>query len=155
MIMAGDYLMFLAGATDLELLFSDPQIDEQLLLEIRALVEDTFINNMAENPITMRTELEPDVMLQPQVVTIPPLPEGVVFELKPHVINVLPKFEGKPSDDPILHLTAFHEFCMATKPRDVTEDQFKMRAFGFTLIGDARSWYFRMSTGSLDTRTVA
>jgi len=100
---------------------------------------------------TMREELEPDLTARPFGVTIPLLAEGVNFELKPGVIHWLPKFEGKLTDDPIMHLKAFHEICMASKPANVTEEQFKMRAFGFSLKDDARSWYYRMLAGSINT----
>src|SRR3978361_2397980 len=100
---------------------------------------------------TMKEELEPDLTATPLVVRIPELNAGVNFELKPAMIHMLPKFEGRLTDAPIMTLTALHKKCMATKPQNVTEEQFKMRAFGFSLKDDAKSWYYRMPAGSIDT----
>ena len=82
---------------------------------------------------------------------MPALANGVNFELKSGVINLLPKFSGLAGEDPIMHLSEFHDVCMGTKPSNVTEEQIKMRAFGFTLKDAARAWYYHLPAGTIDT----
>ena len=40
---------------------------------------------------------------------------------------------------------------MRMKPANITENQIKMRAFGFTLLDAADDWYYSLPTGSIDT----
>ena len=82
---------------------------------------------------------------------VPALATEFTFELKSGVINLLPKFHGLPGEDPIMHLGEFHDVCMGTKPSNVTEEQIKMRAFGFTLKDSARAWYYHLPSGTIDT----
>ena len=82
---------------------------------------------------------------------LPPLAQGVIFELKSGVINLLLKFHGLPGEDPIMHLNQFHDICMTMKPVNVSEEQIKMRAFGFTLKDTARAWYYHLPTSTIDS----
>ena len=75
--------------------------------------------------------------------------EGISFELKSGVINLLPKFHGLAGKDPIMHLSEFHDICMCSNPGNVIEEQIKIRAFGFTLKDTARNWYYHLPTGIL------
>ncbi|KAE9622427.1 hypothetical protein GP644_24155, partial [Parasedimentitalea maritima] len=40
---------------------------------------------------------------------------------------------------------------MSMKPANVTEEQIKMRAFGFTLKDAADDWYYHLPSGSIDS----
>src|ERR1044071_2484112 len=100
---------------------------------------------------TLRERTMPNLTNQPQVVIVPPLAQGVTFELKTGIINLLPTFHGLSNDVLIMHLNEFHDLCMGTKPVNVTEEQIKMRAFGFTLKDAARSWYYHFPAGSIDS----
>jgi hypothetical protein len=40
---------------------------------------------------------------------------------------------------------------MCSKPSNVTEEQIKMRAFGFTLKDAARNWYYHLPAGTVNT----
>ena len=50
-----------------------------------------------------------------------------------------------------MHLSKFHDICCCSKPGNVTEEQIKMRAFGFTLKDNARQWYYLLPSASIDT----
>ena len=106
-------------------------------------------NGQAEQ--TLRQLMNPDLTQQPLAVTVPALNAGVNFELKSGFIHLLPKFHGLSMDDPIMHLSEFHDVCMCSKPSNVTEEQIKMRAFGFTLKDGARNWFYHLPTGTIDT----
>ena len=100
---------------------------------------------------TLRELMNPDLTHQPLAVTVPALDAGVNFELKSGFIHLLPKFHGLSMDDPIMHLSEFHDVCMCSKSSNVTEEQIKMRAFGFTLKDGARNWYYHLPSGTIDT----
>ena len=95
--------------------------------------------------------MNPDLTQQPLAVTIPALGQGVNFELKTGFINLLAQFHGLSEDDPIMHLSEFHDICMCGMPGNVMEEQIKMRAFGFTLKESARNWYYHLPAGTIDT----
>lgn len=66
-------------------------------------------------------------------------------------INLLPRFHGLSMEDPIMHLSEFHNICMCSKPSNVTEEEIKMRDLGFTLKDVARNWYYHLSSRTIDT----
>ena len=137
-------------ASNHPLLEFDPEAGRTHLRNLRQALENLRINNMAENR-TLRDLTNPNLNQQPLAVTVPALNEGVTFELKSGVINLLPKFHGLAGEDPIMHLSEFHDICMCSKPSNVTEEQIKMRAFGFTLKDAARNWYYHLPAGAVNT----
>ncbi|XP_073525467.1 uncharacterized protein [Phyllobates terribilis] len=135
--------------TNSPLLDFDSEIERTHLRNLRQALENLVVENMAAR--TLRELTAPNLAQQPLAVVVPPLDVGVSFELKSGVINLLPKFHGLAGEDPIMHLGEFHDICMCSKPANVTEEQFKMRAFGFTLKDTARNWYYHLPAGSIDT----
>ena len=130
-------------ATNQSTLEFDPEIERTHLRSLRERI------TMAGR--TLRELTNPDLTQQPLAITVPPLEQGVTFELKSGVINLLPQFHGLAGEDPIMHLSEFHDICMCSKPSNVTEEQIKMRAFGFTLKDAARNWYYHLPTGTITT----
>ncbi|KAK2356661.1 hypothetical protein QL285_093989 [Trifolium repens] len=56
------------------------------------------------------------------------------------------------NDDPWDHLSKFLETCQIQKvPKNVTEDQKKMRLFAFSLTGPAKDWLQCLPRGSIAT----
>ena len=100
---------------------------------------------------TLRQLTAPDLTQQHLAITLPAIGANVNFELKSGLIHQLPKFYGLSGEDPIKHLSKFHNVCMSMKPADITETQIKMRAFGFTLLDAADDWYYGLPAGSIDT----
>ena len=143
-------------ATNSVLFEFDPEIARTIHFErnfLRNLQEDIqaiVIETMAGNQ-TLRQLTAPDLETQHLGITLPALDEGVHFELKTGFINLLPKFHGLANEDPIMHISEFHDICLCSKPSNVTEEQLKMRAFGLTLKDAARRWYYLLPTGSIDT----
>src|ERR1044071_3650453 len=127
----------------------------QSTLEFDPEIERTHMRSLRERIMmagrTLRELTNPDLTQQPLAITVPPLEQGVTFELKSGVINLLPQFHGLAGEDPIMHLSEFHDICMCSKPSNMTEEQIKMRAFGFTLKDAARNWYYHLPAGTVNT----
>ena len=77
---------------------------------------------------------------QPLCIQYPQL--TVPFELKSGLIHLLPTFRGLAGEDPHKHLKEFHVVCSTMKPREVTEEQIKLRAFPFSLVDKAKDWLY-------------
>ncbi|GJZ38347.1 uncharacterized protein Tco_0584538, partial [Tanacetum coccineum] len=54
-------------------------------------------------------------------------------------------------EDPHKHLKEFHVVCLTMKPREVTEEQIKLRAFPFSLADKAKDWLYYLPSGSITT----
>ena len=56
----------------------------------------------------------------------------------------IPKFKGKPREDPSEHVTMFHLWCSSNF---LHEDSICLRLFQHTLIGPAVKWYIELPRG--------
>ncbi|KAL4287353.1 hypothetical protein AHAS_Ahas19G0177700 [Arachis hypogaea] len=72
-------------------------------------------NTMAEPPrrITLKEAGAPDITLQPVQVRYPNL--DAYFELETGMINLLPKYNGLPGEDPLKHLKDFQVVCSTAR----------------------------------------
>ena len=57
----------------------------------------------------------------------------------------IPKFEGKPGEDPSEHVTMFHLWCSLNS---LHQDSIRLRLFQRTLIGPAMKWYIELPRGT-------
>ena len=71
------------------------------------------------------------------------------WAIKPHIINILSKFHGHSSENPYTHLKTFAQECEAFKPRETDMERAKLRAFRFTLEGNAKLWYNGLLNNSI------
>jgi hypothetical protein len=55
----------------------------------------------------------------------------------------IPKFEGKPGEDPGDHVTMFHLWCSSNSLKD---DSVQLCLFQRTLIGGAAKWYIELDS---------
>ncbi|XP_074277105.1 uncharacterized protein LOC141600756 [Silene latifolia] len=106
---------------------------------------------MANDTRTIREIRARNYDEQPLCITYPPLGANANFELKVLFIHNLPKFHGQAGNDPNRHLSEFHMMCEGAIPNGVTEDQFKLRAFPFSLMDGAKDWLFYLTPGSIRT----
>ena len=60
--------------------------------------------------------------------------------------SYIPKFNGKPSEDPKSHVMNFHLWCSSNYLMDVS---IRLRLFQRTLIGVATKWYIELLQYSL------
>ena len=139
-------MVFTRRSNSLPSSFTDPEI-EHTLARIRkgkkVLIEEEY-EEEEPTPLTMSGDKSLEALTAHKVdqstgaITFPPLAEGKKFELKTGIVHLLPKFEGLSSEDPINHLEAFEEICVALKPSDVSDDDMKLRAFSFSLKDKAK-----------------
>jgi hypothetical protein len=74
------------------------------------------------------------------------------IEIKLGLLNVLPKFHGRSTEDPYNFLNEFIKICKVQKrPENVTEEQFKLVAFPFSLTGAANQWLSSLPPNSITT----
>jgi hypothetical protein len=57
----------------------------------------------------------------------------------------IPKFDGKPGEDPNNHVMTFHLWCSSNSLMD---DSIRLRLFQRTLTGSATKWYIELPRGS-------
>jgi len=57
----------------------------------------------------------------------------------------IPKFEGKPGEDPSNHVMTYHLWCASNS---ITDDSIRLRLFQRTLIGLAAKWYIELPRAS-------
>ncbi|KAL4321728.1 hypothetical protein AHAS_Ahas14G0139500 [Arachis hypogaea] len=83
--------------------------------------------------ITLHEQGAPDLILQPLQARYPNLDHN--FELKNSLINLLPKYHGLPSQDPIRHLRDFQVACSTVRRHGADEIAIMVFAFPFSLEG--------------------
>jgi hypothetical protein len=57
----------------------------------------------------------------------------------------IPKFDGKPGEDPNNHVMTFHLWCSS---KSLMDDSIHLCLFQHTLMGSARKWYIELQHGS-------
>jgi len=57
----------------------------------------------------------------------------------------IPKFEGKPGEDPSNHIMTYHLWCASNS---ILDDSIRLRLFQRTLIGLAAKWYIELPRAS-------
>ncbi|XP_074297352.1 uncharacterized protein LOC141628064 [Silene latifolia] len=104
---------------------------------------------MANDTRTIRELRERNYDTQPLCIAYPPMGANENFELKGYFIHNLPKFHGHTGDDPNRHLSEFYMMCEGAIPNGMTEYQFKLRAFPFSLQDAAKDWLFYLQPGTV------
>ncbi|OMO70066.1 Retrotransposon gag protein [Corchorus capsularis] len=104
---------------------------------------------MANNEVarTLRELAAPDVTTQNLAIQYPTTTEN--FEIKSGFIQILPKFHGLSGEDPHRHLIDFQVACSLTNIQGISEEQFKLRTFPFTLMDQAKNWLYLLPKGSI------
>ncbi|KAH6780567.1 hypothetical protein C2S52_011804 [Perilla frutescens var. hirtella] len=108
------------------------------------------VDRMANNRERTLCELAVQDVNQPSLCIEYPEME-VDFELKSGLIHLLPKFHGLENEDPHKHLKEFHVVCITMKPKGVTKDQIKLRAFSFSLEDRAKDWLLYLPSNTATT----
>ena len=106
---------------------------------------------LRREPQTLRQLSAPNLTQAPLAIQYPEIAENVAFELKSGLVHLLPTFHGLNGENPIKHLAEFDAVCTSMKPRNVTEDQIKLRAFPFSLKDKANDWFYNLGTNSITT----
>ncbi|XP_035838897.1 uncharacterized protein LOC118486511 [Helianthus annuus] len=73
------------------------------------------------------------------------------FEAKPHILNMLPTFHGKGTEEPYAHIADFEAVCGMIAGHGFTPDQVKLVLFQFSLKDAARDWFTSLPYASIYT----
>ena len=92
--------------------------------------------NTSPTNISMREYMSPNYEQQQSRIVYP----NSQYEIKTGVINLLPTFHGRETDDPNAFLDSHNQICCTLKPTDMSLDQFKLMTFSFTLKDKAKAW---------------
>ncbi|CAN6580958.1 unnamed protein product [Malus baccata var. baccata] len=87
----------------------------------------------------------------PSCITYPAVEEGTAFEIKQHMLNILPTFHGLSCDDPNMHIAEFLMGCKNILVRGFSAESIKLRLFPYTLKDQARRWLLTLPSGSITT----
>ncbi|KAM1439543.1 hypothetical protein TB2_012665 [Malus domestica] len=87
----------------------------------------------------------------PSCITYPAVEGGTAFEIKQHMLNILPTFHGLSSDDPNMHIAEFLMGCKNILVRGFSAESIKLRLFPYTLKDQARRWLLTLPSGSITT----
>ncbi|CAM8901314.1 unnamed protein product [Rhodiola kirilowii] len=86
---------------------------------------------------------------QPWCILEGPELEGIAINTA--VIHNLPKFSGRQGESATTHLQRYHGICQNLKPPGVEVEDFKLKAFYFSLVDAANDWFLSLPSGSIQT----
>ncbi|CAM8947895.1 unnamed protein product [Rhodiola kirilowii] len=78
-------------------------------------------------------------------------PDMQEIEIKTAVVHYLPKFLGRQGESATRHLQDFHGICQTLQPYGAIVENFKLKAFHFSLNDMAQSWFLSLPSGSIRT----
>jgi hypothetical protein len=81
-------------------------------------------------------------------IVLPPT-NATHFDLKPHVIQLLPSFHGLDHENPYGHVKKFKDICATFKFQNFSEESVLLRLFPFSLHDRARAWLDSNTPGSI------
>ncbi|CAM8899839.1 unnamed protein product [Rhodiola kirilowii] len=78
-------------------------------------------------------------------------PDLAAITINTSVVHHLPIFSGMKGESATSHLTRYHGICLNLKPYGVEVDDFKLKAFYFSLMDSATDWFLSLPSGSIYT----
>ncbi|CAM8877805.1 unnamed protein product [Rhodiola kirilowii] len=78
-------------------------------------------------------------------------PELAEIEIKTVVVHYLPKFSGQQGELATKHLQTLHGICQTLQPYGVSVENFKLKAFHFSLTDAAHAWFLSLPPSSIRT----
>jgi len=103
---------------------------------------------------TLRELPAPNLETQPMSITYAYAALDKPLKLNSEFINLLPKFHGLAGEDPHRHISEFLITCSSMVPEGIPKDQIRLRAFHFSLVGNAKDWLYYMPAGSFSIWTA-
>ncbi|XP_058211544.1 uncharacterized protein LOC131323714 [Rhododendron vialii] len=94
-------------------------------------------------------ELFSPVATNPPSCIVLPMTNATHFELKPHIIQLLPQFHGIERGNPYMHVKDFLEICATFRFQNFSEESVKLRLFSFSLKDKAKAWLNSLPSGSI------
>ncbi|CAM8877476.1 unnamed protein product [Rhodiola kirilowii] len=115
----------------------------------REPVFDDFYGDNNYRAPTMGELNAPDFENQPWCIYEGPELENITINAS--VAHSLPKFSGAHGESATTHLQRLHGICQNLKPNRVNIDDFKLKAFYFSLIDSANDRFLSLPSGSIRT----
>ncbi|CAM8902489.1 unnamed protein product [Rhodiola kirilowii] len=78
-------------------------------------------------------------------------PDLEAIAINTAVVHHLPKFSGTKGESATAHLQRYHGICQNLRPYGVKVEDFKLKAFYFSLIDSANDWFLSLPAGSIHT----
>jgi hypothetical protein len=78
-----------------------------------------------------------------------PLTNATHYDLKPHVIQMLPSFYGLDHENPYSHVKKFRSITATTKFQNFSEESVNLRLFPFSIYDRAAEWLDSLALGSI------
>jgi len=143
---------------NLDLKSLDPEIERTLKRRLRNSVEMGDNMHAGENERnqwenidhtrTLRDLFAPVVTNSPSCIMLPPT-NATHFDLKPHVIQLLPAFHGLDLENPYSHVNKFKDIYATFKFQKISEESVHLRLFHFSLHDRAKAWLDSNMPGSI------
>ncbi|KAI5341712.1 hypothetical protein L3X38_009587 [Prunus dulcis] len=99
----------------------------------------------------LRESLEARATDVPNCIVYPEQEEGDSFEIRHHMLEILPTFRGLPNEDANIHIAKFIVGCKNILIRGFSAEAIKLRLFLFTLKDKAETWLFTRPANSITT----
>ena len=84
-------------------------------------------------------------------IVLPPT-NATHYDLKPHIIQMLPSFYGLDHENPYSHVKKFKNICATTKFQNFFEEAVHLRLFPFSLHDSAMEWLDSNAPGSITSQ---
>ncbi|CAM8999881.1 unnamed protein product [Rhodiola kirilowii] len=110
--------------------------------------DEYYADEVLREP-TMGELSAPDFRTQPWCIDEGPDLENIAINTS--VVHNLPKFSGNQGESATTHLQRLHGICQNLKPYGVDVDDFKLKAFYFSLSDSANDWFLSLPSGSIRT----
>jgi hypothetical protein len=97
---------------------------------------------------SLRELFAPVVTSSHSCIVLPPT-NATHFDLKPHVIQLLPSFHGLDNENPYGHVKKFKDIYATFKFQNFSEESVHLRIFPFSFHDRARAWLDSNMPGSI------
>jgi hypothetical protein len=97
---------------------------------------------------SLRELFAPTAVSSHSCIVLPPT-NATHYDLKPHVIQMLPSFYGLDHENPYSHVKKFKNICATTKFQNFSEESVHLRLFPFSLHDRATEWLDSLAPGSI------
>jgi hypothetical protein len=97
---------------------------------------------------SLRDLFAPVATKSPSCIVLSPI-NATHFDLKPHVIQLLPSFHSLDLENPYSHVKKFKNLCATFKFQNFSEESVHLRLFPFSFHDRAKAWLDSNMPGSI------
>ncbi|CAM8993900.1 unnamed protein product [Rhodiola kirilowii] len=114
--------------------------------DVNPVFDNYYGDNDHYHEPTMGELTAPKIETQPWCICQSPELENIIVDT-----NNLPRFSGTNEESAMTHLQRLHGVCQNLKPFRVNLNDFKLKAFYFSLVDSANDWFLSLPSGSIRT----